>query len=258
MPGSLTAADFLSLRLQYKNTREEGEWTAVIEHDFADGRMVDHYFVRPAPSLAEDEAVQALGPVSGLLFLQQPDGAPWQVLLHETAMIREVCFEMSDGEFRRLLAANDVILPGETGLSDAVKTPYVRAGAPPAAARPFSRSLLPPVHQAADRLIVLDPAVRARSGVRRIALHDAGAAALQEGFRRFLARGRRAAQRFVIAGRVRRRGAQRIGRGRAQVGGVESGILPVLHQDRLLLLRRIRTILCRRAGAIPCRGAPKN
>lgn len=115
MPNVLTAADFLSLRLQYKNTREEGEWTAAIEHDFADGRMVDHYFVRPAPSLAEDEAVQALGPVSGLLFLQQPDGAPWQVLLHETAMIREVSFEMSDGEFRRLLAANDVILPGEPG-----------------------------------------------------------------------------------------------------------------------------------------------
>ena len=115
MPNVLTAADFLSLRLQYKNTREEGEWTAVIEHDFADWRMVDHYFVRPAPSLAEDEAVQALGPVSGLLFLQQPDGAPWQVLLHETAMIREVCFEMSDGEFRRLLAANDVILPCEPG-----------------------------------------------------------------------------------------------------------------------------------------------
>ena len=30
-------------------------------------------------------------------------------------MIREVSFEMSDGEFRRLLAANDVILPGEPG-----------------------------------------------------------------------------------------------------------------------------------------------
>ena len=30
MPGSLTAADFLSLRMQYKNTREEGEWTAAI------------------------------------------------------------------------------------------------------------------------------------------------------------------------------------------------------------------------------------
>ena len=60
MPGSLTAADFLSLRMQYKNTREEGEWTAAIEHDFADGRMVDHYFLRPAPSLLADEAVQAL------------------------------------------------------------------------------------------------------------------------------------------------------------------------------------------------------
>lgn len=115
MSRELTAADFVSLRLQYKNTREEGEWTAVIEHDFADGRMVDHYFVRPAPSLAEDETVQALGPVSGLLFLQQPDGAPWQVLLHETAMIREVSFAMQEAEFRRLLANNGVILPGEPG-----------------------------------------------------------------------------------------------------------------------------------------------
>ena len=105
MPGSLTAADFLSLRMQYKNTREEGEWTAAIEHDFADGRMVDHYFLRPAPSLLADEAVQALGPVSGLLFLQQPDGAPWQVVI----------FTMSEEEFRTLLKNNGVILPGEPG-----------------------------------------------------------------------------------------------------------------------------------------------
>ena len=115
MPGSLTAADFLSLRMQYKNTREEGEWTAAIEHDFADGRMVDHYFLRPAPSLLADEAVQALGPVSGLLFLHQPDGAPWQVVLHEMAMIKEVIFTMSEEEFRALLKNNGVILPGEPG-----------------------------------------------------------------------------------------------------------------------------------------------
>ena len=115
MPGSLTAADFLSLRMKYKNTREEGEWTAAIEHDFADGRMVDHYFLRPAPSLLADEAVQALGPVSGLLFLQQPDGAPWQVVLHEMAMIKEVIFTMSEEEFRALLKNNGVILPGEPG-----------------------------------------------------------------------------------------------------------------------------------------------
>ena len=117
MSRELTAADFVSLRLQYKNTREEGEWTAVIEHDFADGRMVDHYFVRPAPSLAEDEAVQALGPVSGLLFLQQPDGAPWQILVHEPAMVKEVIFEMPDAEFRAMLNASGVVLPGEPGFT---------------------------------------------------------------------------------------------------------------------------------------------
>lgn len=115
MPNQLTAADFISLRMQYKATRAEGEWPAVIEHDFDQGRMVDHYFVAPGPALLEDEAVRDLGEVSGLLFLQQPDGAPWQVLLHEAAMIREVSFEMTDQEFRRLLDANHLALPGEPG-----------------------------------------------------------------------------------------------------------------------------------------------
>ena len=115
MPNVLTAADFLSLRLQYKNTREEGEWTAVIEHDFADGRMVDHYYVTPSPAFWEDEGIQGLGSVSGILFLQQPDGAPWKILVHEPGMIKEVIFEMPDEEFRRMLADNGVILPGEPG-----------------------------------------------------------------------------------------------------------------------------------------------
>ena len=115
MPSQLTAADFLSLRMQYKNTRASEEWPAAIEHDFPDGRMVDHYFVVPAPSLREDEAVKGLGDVSGLLFLQQPNGAPWQVLLHEPSMIREVSFEMTEEEFRRLLEANHLALPGEPG-----------------------------------------------------------------------------------------------------------------------------------------------
>lgn len=111
----MTAADFTNLHLQYKSEQAEGELPATIEHDFADGRMVDHYFLRPAPSLLADEAVQALGPVSGLLFLQQPDGAPWQVVLHEMAMIKEVIFTMSEEEFRALLKNNGVILPGEPG-----------------------------------------------------------------------------------------------------------------------------------------------
>lgn len=111
----LTAADFSHLHLQYKAAQSEGELPAVIEHDFADGRMVDHYYVTPSPAFWADEGVQTLGQVAGLLFLQQPDGAPWQVLVHETAMVREVLFEMSDAEFRRMLAANGVILPGEPG-----------------------------------------------------------------------------------------------------------------------------------------------
>lgn len=115
MPKTLTAADFLSLRMQYRAARAENEWPAAIEHDFADGRMVDHYFVVPGPAVTEDEAVRDLGPVSGILFLQQPDGAPWQVLLHETAMIREVSFEMPEEEFRKLLQNNRLALPGEPG-----------------------------------------------------------------------------------------------------------------------------------------------
>lgn len=117
MPKTLTAADFLSLRMQYRAARAENEWPAAIEHDFADGRMVDHYFVVPGPAVTEDEAVRDLGPVSGILFLQQPDGAPWQVLLHETAMIREVSFEMPEEEFRKLLQNNRLALPGEPGFA---------------------------------------------------------------------------------------------------------------------------------------------
>lgn len=111
----LTAADFTRLHLQYTAAQAEGEVPAVIEHDFADGRMVDHYYVTPSPAFWEDEAIRGLGQVSGILFLQQPDGAPWQILVHEPAMIREVVFEMSGEEFRSMLAASGVILPGEPG-----------------------------------------------------------------------------------------------------------------------------------------------
>ena len=47
MPTTLTVADFLSLRMQYKAEQAENEIPAVIEHNFKDGRMVDHYFVVP-------------------------------------------------------------------------------------------------------------------------------------------------------------------------------------------------------------------
>ena len=61
MPTTLTVADFLSLRMQYKAEQAENEIPAVIEHNFKDGRMVDHYFVVPGPALLADEAVQDFG-----------------------------------------------------------------------------------------------------------------------------------------------------------------------------------------------------
>ena len=106
MPTTLTVADFLSLRMQYKAEQAENEIPAVIEHNFKDGRMVDHYFVVPSPALLADEAVQDFGgKIENILFLQQSEpGAPWQVLLHEPSMIREITFEMPEEEFRAMLA----------------------------------------------------------------------------------------------------------------------------------------------------------
>ena len=113
MPTTLTVADFLSLRMQYNAEQAENEIPAVIEHNFKDGRMVDHYFVVPGPALLADEAVQAFGgKIENILFLQQSEpGAPWQVLLHEPSMIREITFEMPEEEFRAMLAKNNLILP---------------------------------------------------------------------------------------------------------------------------------------------------
>ena len=117
MPTTLTVADFLSLRMQYKAEQTENEIPAVIEHNFKDGRMVDHYFVVPAPALLAGEAVQDFGgKIENILFLQQSEpGAPWQVLLHEPSMIREITFEMPEEEFRAMLAKNNLILPGDPG-----------------------------------------------------------------------------------------------------------------------------------------------
>ena len=71
MPTTLTVADFLSLRMQYKAEQAENEIPAVIEHNFKDGRMVDHYFVVPGPALLADEAVQDFGgKIENILFLR--------------------------------------------------------------------------------------------------------------------------------------------------------------------------------------------
>ena len=65
----------------------------------------------PPPCLLGDEGVQSLDGVSGILFLQQPDGAPWKILVHEPSMIKEVVFDFPEEEFRKMLADNAVILP---------------------------------------------------------------------------------------------------------------------------------------------------
>ena len=87
--------------------------------------MVDHYFVTPSPAFWADEGVQSLDGVSGILFLQQPDGAPWKILVHEPSMIKEVVFDFPEEEFRKMLADNAMILPGEPGY------PHYRLSTPP-------------------------------------------------------------------------------------------------------------------------------
>ena len=59
--------------------------------------------------------VKGVGVVWGWFLGTPPHGAPWHVLLHEPSMIRDVTFEMTEEEFRRLLEANHLALPGEPG-----------------------------------------------------------------------------------------------------------------------------------------------
>ena len=111
----MTAADFTNLHLQYKATQAEGEVPAVIEHDFADGRMVDHYFVTPSAAFWQDEGVAQLDAVAGVSFLQQAPGEPWKILVHEPEMIQEVVFDFPCEEFDAMLNASGVVLPGTPG-----------------------------------------------------------------------------------------------------------------------------------------------
>ena len=92
----MTAEDFTNLHLQYLSTQAEGELPATIEHDFHNGRMVDHYFVTPSPNFWNDEAIRELEGVTGIMFLQQPDGAPWKILVNDTTMFKEVYFDFPD------------------------------------------------------------------------------------------------------------------------------------------------------------------
>ena len=111
----MTANDFTNLHLQYLSTQAEGEIPATIEHDFPTGRMVDHYFVTPSQNFWNDEGIKALEGVTGIMFLQQPDGAPWKILVNDTTMFKEVYFDFPEEEFRQMLANSHIILPGDPG-----------------------------------------------------------------------------------------------------------------------------------------------
>lgn len=116
MPTTLTVADFLSLRMQYKAEQAENEIPARDRTQLKDAAWWTIILWCPVPPLA-DEAVQDFGgKIENILFLQQSEpGAPWQVLLHEPSMIREITFEMPEEEFRAMLAKNNLILPGDPG-----------------------------------------------------------------------------------------------------------------------------------------------
>ena len=75
--------------------------------------MIDHYFVRPAPTLFADETFANFGTVSAMVFCQQEGGAPWQVHFQEPTMVKDLSLDMPDAEFRAMLAASSVTLPGE-------------------------------------------------------------------------------------------------------------------------------------------------
>ena len=115
--GVIAKSGSYKFKSELDTEQAEGEVPAVIEHDFPGGRMVDHYFVTPSPAFWEDEGVQSLDGVSGILFLQQPDGAPWKILVHEPSMIKEVVFDFPEEEFRKMLADNAMVLPGEPGFT---------------------------------------------------------------------------------------------------------------------------------------------
>ena len=115
MPTALTADCFARLRLRWGAEPGAEELPAAIEHRFDAGRMVDHYLVTPAPALWDRPGLPAQTAVGGILFCQQADGEPWRVLLHPADGAVPAEAEMSEAEFARLLAINDLHLPGEPG-----------------------------------------------------------------------------------------------------------------------------------------------
>ena len=118
MPEILKAEHFLSMRPQYKNQQAEGEVPAAVEHLFSQGKMIDHYFVTLSPELVADVAAlpdfaRQGGKITGVDFCQQPDGEPWRVHFSENPTTTDLYIDMPDSEFRAMLTANRIVLPGE-------------------------------------------------------------------------------------------------------------------------------------------------
>lgn len=114
MPTDLTAAAFARLRLRYGAEPEPGEVPAIVEHDFDAGRMADHYLATPAPGLAAAAAVPE--PLSGVLFLQGRNGAPWRVVLCGAQGARAE-LALPCAEWAALCRENGLVLPGEDGFA---------------------------------------------------------------------------------------------------------------------------------------------
>ena len=113
----MTAQDFTGLHLQYKSEQQAGEVPAVIEHDFADGRMVDHYFVTTSGRFWQDEGVKALpGEYGGFL---QVSGLTFEVhtyLPSTVKMDEKNMFVGVEGErrVRNVMVAGEPIDPEAT------------------------------------------------------------------------------------------------------------------------------------------------
>lgn len=116
MPDVLRAADFTRLRLRYGAQAQPDELPAVVERGFPDGRMADLYLVALAPALLADAALAGLGGIAGVAFSQQAD-AGWQVTFRPAGAAQAAAFALPEEEFRALLAANGLALPGEPGFT---------------------------------------------------------------------------------------------------------------------------------------------
>lgn len=115
MPVQLTADCFSNLRLCWGAVAQPEDMPAAIEHIFAAGRMVDHYFVLPTPTLWTNPQMPSRSEISGIVFMEQEGTAPWLVSLLRPDNSVSVRAEMSRAEFSRMLEKSHVVLPGSQG-----------------------------------------------------------------------------------------------------------------------------------------------